>query len=102
MTKSTWIEVVIKAHTSPVENDGTYVLKEKDGKKGKGYVEVLVKDVRQEVDRGSIFAGLKGNRVRLDSDDLLVLFYHDSLGDDIINYVLWQDIRAIKFVFINK
>ncbi len=61
--KSIWVEV-IKKHTEPVQ-DGLYAVKEEDGRVG--YMEVLVKDVRQEVDRGSIYAGLKAQRVRIDS-----------------------------------
>lgn len=98
MTKSTWVEI-IRAHTVPVQED-LYGVKEKDGRKG--YVEVLVKDARQEVGRGSSYAGLRGERVRIDSDDLLVLFHHTEWSDgetDVISYVLWQDIRSIRFIW---
>jgi len=99
MTKSTWIEI-IKAHTEPVEQDGLYRVKEEGGRKG--YIEILVKDARYVEDRGSSSAGLRGQRVRINSDDVLVLFYHDEWSDgyvDVISYVLWQDIRSIKFVW---
>jgi len=101
MTKSTWVEV-IKAHTEPVEQTGLYRVKEEGGRKG--YIEILVKDARQ-VDRGSIYAGLLGDRLRMDSDDLLVLFQHKKWDDgeiDVISYVLWQDIRSIRFLWPSK
>jgi hypothetical protein len=99
MTKSTWIEI-IKAHTEPIEQGAFYSVKEKGGRKG--YIEILVRDARQEVDRGSSYAGLRGERVRLDSDDVLVLFNHKQWDDgemDVISYVLWQDIRSIRFIW---
>ncbi len=92
MTKSTWIEV-IKKHTQPLQ-DGLYGVKEQGGRKG--YIEILVKDARQEVNVNSSYAGLQGDRLQVDSDDLLVLF-HDQA--DVISYVLWQDIRSIRFVW---
>jgi hypothetical protein len=99
MTKSTWIEI-IKAHTEPIQEGAFYGVKEEGGRKG--YIEVLVRDARQEVDRGSIYAGLRGERVRLDSDDVLVLFHHKQWGRgeiDVVSYVLWQDIRSIRFIW---
>jgi hypothetical protein len=68
MTKSTWVEVV-KKHTEPLQEDGLYGVKKEGGREG--YIAILVKDARQEVDPGSIYAGLLGERVRVDSDDLL-------------------------------
>ena len=59
MIKSIWVEV-IKGHTKPVE-EGPYQVEEKGGKKG--WMEVLVKGVRQEVDRDYVCAGLKAQRV---------------------------------------
>ena len=101
MTKSIWIEVV-KRHTEPVQED-FYRVKEKNGKEG--IIEVLVKNVRQEVDTGSIHAGLKADRVRIDSDDFLILYRSFPWGDDqidVVSYVLWQDIRSIKFYWVKK
>ena len=63
-------------------------------------MEVLVKGVRQEVEINSIYAGLKAKKVRIDSDDFLILYNHFMWGNDsveIISYVLWQDIWSIKF-----
>jgi len=101
MIKSIWVEV-IKKHTKQVQ-EVFYEVEEKDGKKG--WMEVLVKGVRQEVDRGSIYAGLKANKVRIDSDDFLILYNHFMWGKDsaeIISYVLWQDIGSIKFCGVTK
>jgi hypothetical protein len=96
MIKSIWVEV-IKKHTKQFQ-EVFFEVEEKDGKKG--WMEVLVKGVRQEIDSGSIYAGLKAQRVRIDSDDFLILYRHDEWGTgsfDIISYVLWQDIGSIKF-----
>ena len=54
-------------------------------------MEVLVKRVRQELDRSSVYAGLRAERVRIDSDDFLILYKQNerSVGSiDIISYVL--------------
>lgn len=102
MTKSVWVEV-IKRHTEPVQEKDFYRVKEQNGRRG--IMEVLVKNVRQEVDTGSIYAGLKADRVRLDSDDFLILYRSFEWGGDIIDvitYVLWQDIRSIKFYWVGK
>jgi hypothetical protein len=98
MIKSIWVEV-IKKHTKQFQ-EVFYEVEEKDGKKG--WMEVLVKGVRQEIDRVSKYAGLKAQRVRIDSDDFLILYRSDTSewgtgSFDIISYVLWQDIGSIKF-----
>ena len=93
---------VIKKHTKPVQ-EVFYEVEEKDGKRG--WMEVLGKGVRQEVERASIYAGLKAQRVRIDSDDFLILYRHEKWGAgscDIISYVLWQDIGSIKFYWATK
>ena len=121
MVKSVWAEV-IKRHTREVEEITDEVeavkksskqdqekIREVGKKRGKdGWMEVLVRYGGSEIyldrryysryDCLCFYTCFKAQRVRIDSDDFLILYHHNESYDiESISYVLWQDIVSIKF-----
>lgn len=103
MTKSVWIEI-IKQHTEPLKEQDTERVVRRVGNK-EGYMEVFLQGIEHTDYGGGGATRLRGQRVRIDSDDFLILYYHREWCDgeeDSISYVLWKDIRNIKFYWVGS
>lgn len=100
MTKKMWIDV-IRRHVQPVaQEDETklYEIPSKNGKKG--FIEVLVGSSEHINYSEKKNGGFIGSAVEIDSEDFLVLHFDEtwSSGSKMtVSYVLWRDIRYVKF-----
>ncbi len=98
MTKSVWLEI-IKQHTVPIKDQDHEFVVTTHGNK-EGYIEVFLEGA-QHIDYGGGGSNqFLAQRIRIDSDDFLILYHHKEWSDgerDTISYILWKDIRNIKF-----
>jgi len=103
MIKSLWVEV-IKQHTEPFKGqEQERVVRRIDGREGS--MEVFLQGLEHTDYGGGGHTRLEAQRVRIDSDDFLVLYDHTEWSDgerDTISYVLWRDIRTIKFYWAGR